>query len=104
MFEKDRWQEIFNAMSKNKLRTALTAFGVAWAIFMLVVMTGSGNGLVNGATHGFRSFAENSGFMWGMMTTKAYGGFNRGRWWSLNNDDIRITSYNVCYTKLLREP
>lgn len=88
MFERDRWQEIFNAMSKNKLRTALTAFGVAWAIFMLVVMTGSGTGLVNGATHGFRSFAENSGFMWGMMTTKAYDGFNRGRWWSLNNNDI----------------
>ncbi len=88
MFDRDRWQEIINAIKKNKLRSALTAFGVFWAIFMLIIMTGSGNGLKNGITDGMKDFATNSGFMWSNKTTVAYGGFNRGRFWSITNDDI----------------
>ncbi|MCW3805844.1 ABC transporter permease [Plebeiibacterium marinum] len=88
MFDRDRWQEILNAIKKNKLRSALTAFGVFWAIFMLVVMMGSGNGLKNGITAGIQDFATNSGFMWSETTTKAYEGFKRGRHWNINNKDI----------------
>ncbi|MCU4155079.1 ABC transporter permease [Carboxylicivirga sp. A043] len=88
MFDRDRWQEIFNAIKKNKLRSILTAFGVFWAIFMLVVMTGSGNGLQNGVYDGFKDFATNSAFMWAENTTIAYEGFKRGRGWSIDNDDI----------------
>lgn len=88
MFDRDRWQEIFNAIKKNKLRSALTAFGVFWAIFMLVVMTGSGNGLKNGVTAGVKDFATNSAFMWAENTTIAYEGFKRGRSWQIDNDDI----------------
>ncbi|GAF02065.1 ABC transporter permease [Saccharicrinis fermentans] len=88
MFDRDRWQEILNAVRKNKLRSTLTAFGVFWAIFMLVVMMGSGNGLKNGITAGVKDFATNSGFMWAESTTKAYEGFKRGRHWDISNQDI----------------
>lgn len=89
MFDRDRWQEILNAVKKNKLRSVLTAFGVFWAIFMLVVMMGSGNGLKNGITAGVKDFATNSGFMWAETTTKAHQGFKRGRNWNINNRDIQ---------------
>lgn len=88
MFDYDRWQEIFIAISKNKLRSALTSFGVLWAVFMLVVMVGSGTGLNNGVSEGVKDFATNSGFMWAQTTTKAFLGYNRGRNWNINNDDI----------------
>jgi putative ABC transport system permease protein len=89
VFDKDRWQEIFAAIKKNKMRSILTAFGVFWGIFMLVVMTGSGNGLVNGITAGVKDFATNSAFVWTQNTTKPYKGFKQGRWWSFNNQDMK---------------
>jgi putative ABC transport system permease protein len=89
VFDKDRWQEIFSAIKKNKLRSTLTAFGVFWGIFMLVVMTGAGNGLVNGITDGVKDFATNSAFVWSQNTTKPFKGFKQGRWWSFNNSDMK---------------
>lgn len=88
MFDKDRWQEIFNAIKQNKLRSVLTAFGVFWGIFMLVTMTGAGNGLMNGITEGFKDFASNSAFVWANTTTKPYKGFRQGREWNFTNDDM----------------
>ncbi|MFW5753720.1 MAG: ABC transporter permease [Marinilabiliaceae bacterium] len=88
MFDLDRWQEIINAIKQNKFRSILTAFGVFWAIFMLVVMTGAGNALINGITQGFKDFATNSGFMFANRTTVAYEGYNRGRNWNLDNSDM----------------
>jgi putative ABC transport system permease protein len=88
MFDLDRWQEILSAIKKNKLRSVMTAFGVGWAIFMLVLMSGSGNGLKNGMSEGFKDFATNSAFMWSERTTKPFEGFKRGRYWSVNNNDI----------------
>ena len=90
MFDKDRWQEIISAIKKNKLRSVLTAFGVFWGIFMLVVMTGSGNGLINGVTEGIQDFATNSAFVWTENTTKPYKGFKQGRWWNFNNTDMQV--------------
>ncbi len=95
MFDRDRWQEIFNAIKQNKLRSILTAFGVFWAIFMLVVMTGAGNGLKNGITDGLKDFATNSAFMWSEKTTIAYEGYNRGRYWYVNNQDIQAIKDQV---------
>ena len=88
MFDRDRWQEIFSAIKKNKLRSALTAFGVFWGIFMLVVMIGAGNGLKNGVYEGVKDFATNSAFVWSENTTVPYKGFKRGRDWSFTNRDI----------------
>jgi len=87
MFDADRWQEIYHVLAKNKLRTALTAFGVFWGMFMLVVLMGSGNGLRTGVLGGFSSFATNSFFMWGQTTSMPYKGFQRGRYVAFTNDD-----------------
>lgn len=88
MFDYDRWREIFIAISKNKLRSALTAFGVFWAVFMLIALVGSGNGLQNGITNGIKDFSTDSGFMWSQTTTKPFLGYKRGRYWNINNNDI----------------
>lgn len=95
MFDRDRWQEIFSALRKNKLRTALTAFGVFWGIFMLVIMLGSGNGLQNGVYNGMGGFATNSVFIWSQNTTVPYKGFKKGRWYSFNNNDTKSLTQQI---------
>ncbi len=101
MFDRDRWQEILNAIKQNKLRSALTAFGVFWGIFMLVVMTGFGNALINGVTDGMKHFATNSAFMWSSNTTKPYKGFKKGRWWSFSNEDMKLIREQVPEVEVL---
>lgn len=87
MFDLDKWQEIFNTISKNKLRTILTGFSVAWGIFMLIILLGSGYGLENGVKNEFRSAATNSIFIRGGATSMAYDGFQPGRNIQLKNSD-----------------
>ena len=88
MFDADKWQEIFAALGANKVRTALTALGVFWGIFMLIVMMGAGKGLENGVKKDFSNFATNSLFMWTQRTTKPFKGFPPGRSFSITNEDI----------------
>ncbi len=95
MFDRDRWQEIYHTLSKNKMRTFLTAFGVFWGIFMLIVMLGSGNGLKNGVQKDFEDFATNSFFTWTQKTSMAYEGFKQGRRFNYTNDDINAIIENV---------
>lgn len=101
MFDLDRWQEIAHVLSKNKLRTFLTAFGVFWGIFMLVVMMGSGNGLQNGATRNLGDMATNSVFIWAEQTSVPYKGFTRGRRFHYTNSDIGAISEAVPEIKYL---
>lgn len=89
MFDYDKWQEIFYALGKNKLRTFLTALGVIWGIFLLIILVGFGKGLKNGLYYGFEDFALKSVFVWPQRTTLPYGGFDRGRYWSFNDDDTK---------------
>jgi putative ABC transport system permease protein len=79
MIDYDKWQEIFHTLGKNKLRTSLTAFGVIWGIFMLIVMLGAGAGLKNAVYAGMGDFSTNSMFIWTQPTTLPYKGFPRGR-------------------------
>ena len=78
MIDRDKWQEIFHTLRQNKLRTGLTAFGVLWGIFMLMIMLGAGTGLQNAVYSGMGDFATNSMFIWAQGTTIPYKGFPRG--------------------------
>ena len=88
ILDSDNWQEIFATLRKNRLRSFLTALGVFWGIFMLVVMIGAGKGLRNGATSDFSDFATNSFYLWTQVTSKPYHGFKRGRNFDFNNEDV----------------
>ena len=101
MFDRDRWQEIYSTLRSNKLRTFMTAFGVFWGIFMLIVMMGAGNGLSNAVFEGFQDFATNSAFIWTRPTTMPYKGLPRGRWWMFDNDDMKALRDNIPEIDLL---
>jgi len=101
MFDLDRWQEIYHVLRKNKLRTFLTAFGVFWGIFMLVIMLGSGKGLENGVTQNFGDMATNSVFMWAQQTSIPYKGFPRGRRFNYENSDIQALQDGIPEIKYL---
>ncbi|MBN1181382.1 MAG: ABC transporter permease [Bacteroidales bacterium] len=89
MINIEKWQEIFHTLKKNKSRSILTAFGVFWGIFMLVIMLAAGNGLQHGVYDGMGDFATNSAFLWGEQTSIAYKGYPEGRGIHFNNSDIR---------------
>lgn len=88
MFDRDRWIEVFSVLAKNPMRTFLTALGVFWGVFMLVLMLGSGNGLRTGVDKSFGDFATNSATMWTQRTTMPYKGLPEGRFLRFNNDDM----------------
>lgn len=95
MFDLDHWQEIGHALAKNRLRTFLTAFGVFWGIFLLVLLLGSGNGLSNGVMAGFQGTATNSFFCWGMRTSKPFAGLPAGRSVDFTNEDTEAIRRQV---------
>ncbi len=101
MFDLDRWNEIWHALTKNKIRSLLTAFGVFWGIFMLVVMAGAGNGLRHGIVEGVGKFATNSAFMWTDRTGEPYKGFKRGRYWNMDSEDLEIIKNKVPEVEIL---
>lgn len=95
MFDIDRWQEIWITITRNKMRSVLTAFGVFWGIFMLVVMSGAGFGLQNGVTAGVEGFAQNSAYFFTDLTSEPYKGFRKGRSWNMRNEDLNMLTANI---------
>jgi len=91
MFDLERWQEIFEAIGKNKLRTFLTGLSVASGIFILVILLGIGEGMQNGISKEFERDASNMLSVWTNVTSKEYKGLNPGRQITLKNDDYNQT-------------
>ncbi len=83
--------EIWQTMRRNKLRTSLTGFAVAWGIFMLIVLLGAGNGLLNSQTVNNDRWVDNSMMVFGGQTSKAYDGLKEGRNVSLEDADLATT-------------
>lgn len=95
MFDLDRFQEIWITITHNKSRSALTAFGVFWGMFMLVVMVGAGVALERGMSSQIEGFATNSCFIWTNVTSEPYKGFRKGRQWNMENKDIDMLKAQV---------
>ena len=95
MFELDKWQEIYSTIRKNKLRTFLTGFAVAWGIFMLIILLGSGKGLENGVTDQFRGGANNGIWISSGMTSLEYKGLQAGRLIRFTNEDYDLLKASV---------
>ncbi|MBU2922439.1 ABC transporter permease [Winogradskyella psychrotolerans] len=96
MFDLERWQEIFETLSKNKLRTFLTGLSVASGIFILVILLGFSQGIANGVKSQFEQDATNRVSVWTGVTTKGYKGLNPGRYIQLKNSsfDAVVNEYD----------
>lgn len=89
---RDLIEEIYGTIMRNKLRTALTGFAVAWGIFMLIVLLGAGNGLIHAFDNQSADMKMNTMKIYPGVTSKAFNGLNEGRSISLNESDLKITA------------
>ncbi|KJJ39794.1 ABC transporter permease [Aequorivita vladivostokensis] len=95
LFSRDSWAEIIEALSSNWFRTVMTAFGVLWGIFILVILLAAGNGLENGIKQGFNGMATNSMFMWAQTASQPYKGLPKGRRYNFKTDDVEAIKQQV---------
>jgi putative ABC transport system permease protein len=88
LFDLDTWQEIWATLRKNRLRALLTASGVFWGLFMLILMLGLGKGLERGAKANLADLAPRAVYVWAQRTGMPYRGLQPGRHLKFENDDI----------------
>lgn len=92
MIDIDKWREILNSIQRHPLRTMLTALGVFWGIFMLVILLGAGQGLQNGVEYQFRDDAVNSMWIRRGVTSMPHNGLPKGRRIQFTNEDYEMLS------------
>ncbi len=84
----DLLTEIWESVRRNKLRTSLTGFSVAWGIFMIIVLLGAGNGLMNSFNQDSEGFATNTMEIYPNVTSQPYNGYKTGRYMTLTEQDM----------------
>ena len=95
LLEKDTWQEVFDSLSKNKLRSILTMVGVWWGILLLIGLLGSAKGVENNFNIQFQNFATNSLFLFSGRTTIPFKGYQEGRRIQMNLNDAEKIRENI---------
>ncbi len=95
LFDRDTWQEVYDSLTKNKLRSILTMVGVWWGILLLIGLLGSARGIENAFNRLFGDFATNSVFMWAQSTSQPFKGFQEGRRIQLTLTDAKKIEENV---------
>ena len=95
LFDSDRWEEVLLTLQTNKLRSVLTAFGIFWGIFMLLLLTGGSRGLQTLLETTFTGFATNTYFVMPEKTSLPYKGFRVGRKWDLEVADMERLRHQI---------
>jgi len=95
LFDRDTWQELYDSISKNKVRSILTMVGVWWGILLLIGLLGSARGMENSFNRLFGDFATNSVFIWSQNTSKPFKGFQEGRRVRLTLTDVKKVEENI---------
>ena len=101
MFNRDRWKEILEVLTKNWFRTVLTAFGVFWGILILIILLAAGRGLENGIKADFADIATNTMFIWTRSTTKAYKGLPKDRDFNFKLEDVGLLRQNFPQLRII---
>ena len=94
------FKEIWSTAKRNKLRTSLTGFAVAWGIFMIIFLLGAGNGLINAQLDQQSRHLANSIKIFGGQTSKPFKGLEKGRFITLKESDVEITD-KISFTMIL---
>lgn len=95
MFSRDKWNEIIEALSANPFRTLITAFGVFWGIFILVILLSASQGLQNGIKRQMGGLSTNTMFMWTQPTSKPFKGLPQGRSFNFKNPDVEALKRDI---------
>ena len=95
MFDFDGLNEIWQTIARNKTRSLLTAFGVFWGIFLLVVLSSTGNGFEKGMMRQVEGVTPNTGLFFTGTTSEPYKGYQKGRSWSMNLSDLEAIKDNI---------
>ena len=95
MFDFDGLKEIWQTIARNKTRSLLTAFGVFWGVFLLVVLSSTGNGFENGMLRQVEGVTPNTGLFFTGTTSEPYKGYQKGRSWSMNLSDLEAIKDNI---------
>lgn len=95
MFDFDGLKEIWQTIARNKTRSLLTAFGVFWGVFLLVVLSSTGNGFENGMMRQVEGVTPNTGLFFSGTTSEPYKGYQKGRNWSMNLSDLEVIKEKI---------